>query len=315
MKTSLISTVLDEEKTIDFFLKSILRQTKKPDEIIIVDAGSTDKTIKKIKEWQKKLPIKLIIKPGANRSQGRNIAIRNAKYQNIAISDAGCILASNWLKEITKPLENKETFVVAGNYQPIAKTPFQECLVAYTCADIRQKDKRQFLPSSRSIAFKKKVWKKVGGYPKKLNYCEDLVFDQKIKRAGFSFRFSPKAVVYWPQRKTPQGAFKQFYNYAFGDGQVFFSPYQTHSIKILLIFLRYLAGLIIVLLAIRNPAWRSVAISLILTYLLWPIAKTRKILSKQALIITPIIQILTDIAVMTGAANGILKSIKKKIVL
>ncbi len=315
MKTSLISTVLNEEKTIDLFLKLILRQTKKPNEIVIVDAGSTDKTLKKIKEWQKRLPIKLIIRPGANRSQGRNIAIKNTKYQNIAISDAGCILTSNWLEEITKPLKNRGTLAVAGNYQPLAQNPFQECLAAYACADIYQKDKRQFLPSSRSVAFKKEVWKKVGGYPKKLNYCEDLVFDQKVKRAGFSFRFSPKATVYWPQRKNLKEAFRQFYNYAFGDGQVFFSPYQTHSIKIILIFLRYLTGLLIILLAVKYPTWRSVVGGFILIYFLWPIIKTRKILSKQALIITPIIQILTDIAVMTGVANGILKSTKRKIVL
>jgi len=315
MKISFISTVLNEEKTIVFFLKSILEQTKKPNEIIIVDAGSADKTIQKIKKWQKKLPIRLIVKPGVNRSQGRNIAIKNAKYQNIAISDAGCILASSWLEEITKPLKNKGISAVAGNYQPLTKNPFQECLAAYTCADIYQKDKRQFLPSSRSIAFEKRVWQKVDGYPKKLNYCEDLVFDQKIIRAGFPFHFSPKAIVYWPQRETPQQAFRQFYHYAFGDGQVFFSHYQTHSIKIILIFLRYLAGLIAILLAAKSPAWRPVSAGLVLAYLFWPIVKNKKMLSWRALLIAPAIQILTDIAVMAGTTNGILKSAKRKIVI
>ncbi len=314
MKTSLVATVSNEEKTIDLFLKSISSQTKKPDEIIIVDAGSTDKTITKIKNWQKRLPIKLIIKPDANRSQGRNIAIKNAKYQIIAISDAGCILDPNWLEKITKPLQKRQNFAIAGNYQPIAKTPFQECLAAYTCADIYQKDKRYFLPSSRSIAFKKTVWKKVDGYPEKLNYCEDLVFDQKIKKAGFSFYFSPQAIVYWPQRETVIKTFRQFYNYAFGDGQVFFSQYQTHSTKIALIFLRYSIGLLIFILAIKYPIWRLIGGTLLLTYFLWPIMKTKKTLSGQALIIAPIMQLLSDIAVLSGATSGILKSIGKKVV-
>lgn len=313
MKISLISTVLNEEKTIDLFLESILGQTKKPDEIIIVDAGSADKTIQKIKNWQKRLPIKLIIKPGVNRSQGRNMAIKNAKHQIITVSDAGCILAPNWLEEITKPLKNKRISAVAGNYQPLAQNPFQECLAAYTCADIYQKDKRQFLPSSRSVAFQKKVWEKVGGYPKELNYCEDLVFDQKIKSAGFSFHFSPQAIVYWPQRKTTKEAFRQFYHYAFGDGQVFFSPYQAHSTKIILIFLRYLAGLLILLLAIKYPAWRPILASLILIYFLWPIVKNKKRLSFQALLIAPAMQILTDLAIMAGTISGLLEGTKKKV--
>ena len=312
MKTSFVVTIFNEEGSIRSFLKSIAEQTVAPDEIIIVDAGSTDKTISKIKKWQKQLPIRLIIEPGINRSQGRNLAIKTTKNKIIAVSDAGCILNPNWLKEITNPLKKKSVFVVAGNYQPIATTSFQKSLAAYTCADIYQKNKNHFLPSSRSIAFKKLVWQKVGGYPKELNYCEDLVFDQKIKKSGFSFLFSPKAIVYWPQRKTITGAFRQFHRYAFGDGQVFFSQYQTHSKKIALIFFRYLLGLILFFLAIKHWSWQVVLFIVLLAYFAWPIIKTKKMLSGQALFITPFIQILADVAVMTGTLRGILENLKRK---
>ena len=63
MKISLVATVLNEEKSIDSFLESIEKQTLAPEEIILVDAGSQDKATPKIKTWQKKLPIKLIIRP------------------------------------------------------------------------------------------------------------------------------------------------------------------------------------------------------------------------------------------------------------
>ena len=49
MKTSFIATVLNEEKTIKALLSSLAKQTKKPEEIIIVDGGSTDQTVAKIK--------------------------------------------------------------------------------------------------------------------------------------------------------------------------------------------------------------------------------------------------------------------------
>jgi glycosyltransferase involved in cell wall biosynthesis len=313
MKASLVTTILNEEDSIDAFLESIEKQTMAPEEIILVDAGSQDKTIEKIKQWQKKLPIRLIIKPGLNRSQGRNLAIKRAKNKIIAVSDAGCILDPNWLKEITLPLKKKIISAVAGSYQPIAKTYFQKCLAFYTCVDIYQKNKNRFLPSSRSLSFKKTVWKRVGGYPKNLNYCEDLVFDQKIKKEGFSFYFAPKAIAYWPQRKTPKQAFKQFYNYALGDGQVFFSPLQTHSIKIGLIFLRYLFGLLIFGLATKYPVWRPIFVSLFFAYLAWPIIKTKKALSGLALFLSPLMQLLSDFAVMLGAIRGILESFKKEV--
>ena len=50
MKISFISTVYNEEKTIIKFINSLLTQSKLPNEIIIVDGGSTDKTTMIIKK-------------------------------------------------------------------------------------------------------------------------------------------------------------------------------------------------------------------------------------------------------------------------
>jgi glycosyltransferase involved in cell wall biosynthesis len=48
-KLSFITTIYNEEKTIEKFLDSLFFQTKKVNEIIIVDGGSTDTTVEKIK--------------------------------------------------------------------------------------------------------------------------------------------------------------------------------------------------------------------------------------------------------------------------
>jgi len=52
LRTTLICTVLNEEKTIGKFLDSIASQSKFPNEIIIVDGGSEDKTVQKISEFK-----------------------------------------------------------------------------------------------------------------------------------------------------------------------------------------------------------------------------------------------------------------------
>lgn len=52
MKVSFITTVFNEEKTIGSFLESLFKQTKLPDEVIIVDAGSTDGTISRIRNYE-----------------------------------------------------------------------------------------------------------------------------------------------------------------------------------------------------------------------------------------------------------------------
>ena len=224
MKISFIATVLNEEKTIGSFLASLANQSKLPDEIIIVDAGSVDKTITKIKKEKLKIKknkiiIKLLERKGFNRSQGRNEAIKKAKGEIIVTSDAGCLLDKEWLKEITKPfLKEDGPAVVSGFYLPTGESLFQKVLGQLTSVSLKNIDQKNFLPSSRSLAFKKNAWTKVGGYPEELNYCEDLVFDLRLKNAGLEFIFASKAIVFWPQRKNLFQAIRQFFNYSVGDG-------------------------------------------------------------------------------------------------
>ena len=99
-KVSLIITILNEEKTIISLLDSILKQKTIPNEVIIVDGGSDDKSvefvnnfIRSLEERRFKLSIKLFLKKG-NRSVGRNFAIEKAKHAWIAVTDAGCTLDS-----------------------------------------------------------------------------------------------------------------------------------------------------------------------------------------------------------------------------
>ena len=116
MKVSLITTVLNEENSIEKFLKSVIQQTKKPNEFIIVDGGSTDNTYEIIKKYAKKYNwIKVFRVNGASVGMGRNIAIQKARNKIIACTDAGCILDRKWLEKITKPFQkNKGIDVVVG---------------------------------------------------------------------------------------------------------------------------------------------------------------------------------------------------------
>jgi len=211
MNVSFVMTVLNEEKTINSFLASLANQSKLPDEIIIVDAGSVDKTITKIKNEKlktkkNKITIELLKRKGFNRSQGRNEAIKKAKGEIIVTSDAGCVLDKEWLKEITKPfLKAGGPSVVSGFYLPTGESLFQKILGQLTSVSLKDIDKENFLPSSRSLAFKKSAWTKVGGYPKELNYCEDLVFDLRLKRAGLKFIFAPAKRQSYLDESDPPG--------------------------------------------------------------------------------------------------------------
>jgi len=310
MKTSLICTVLNEDKTINSFLSSIFSQSKLPDEIIIVDGGSTDNTISVISNFQfpiskKKVPnIKLLFKDG-NRSVGRNEAIKKASGDLILISDAGCVLDSNWVKEITAPFSNKSVDVVAGYYKGIAINAFQKSLIPYVLVMEDKVNEHEFLPATRSIALKKSVWERVGKFNEQLSHNEDYAFAKKLKKSSVKIIFQKKAVVNWVPRNNFNQAFVMFYRFAYGDIQA-----NILRPKVALIFVRYALGLIILLAFLYFKLILLIQIFLIaaVLYLLWAVVKNFKYVKDyRAIVYLPSFQLVSDLAVLSGSIAGALK--------
>ncbi|CAN5359060.1 glycosyltransferase family 2 protein [soil metagenome] len=279
MKVSLCITVFNEEKSIERLLESLEKQTRKADEIIIVDAGSTDKTIEIIKKYSE---VKLTISKRASISKGRNIAITKAKYEIIVMTDAGCICDKNWIKNITKPFDKKETDVVAGFYNMAGNTNFQKALKPFLGIMPEKFDQNNFLPSTRSIAFRKKVWEKVNGFDKRFDKAgEDTDFNIKILKNNFKVVRVKNALVDWEVPNNLISAMKKFYYYARGDAQS--KRISKHNIKVLTIFGRYFLFIIF---------WPIIIVYLIYAY--W-----------KAGLWGTIIQVSSDFAIMAGFTNGI----------
>lgn len=300
LKVSVVITILNEERTIKKLLTSLLAQTREPNEIIIIDAGSTDRTIKIINEFQKKYnSLRLLVKPGANRSQGRNIAIERAYGPIIAVTDAGCIPKKDWLEKLTIPFEVKSVDVVSGYYKPKGKSLLQKIVAVYTCVLPHQLREDTFLPASRSIAFTKKIWKNAGSYPEELATCEDLIFVQKLKDKSAKFVLAKDAVVLWEQPDSWGKIFKQLFNYAKGDAQ---ARYMPHLRKIALVWIRYFLGILVLL---HLPL---LLLFFIPQYLAWVIGKGYlHVKDKKALYMLPLLQLTSDVAVMSGSLVGLLK--------
>lgn len=217
---SLIATVLNEGDNIHHLFDSIKRQTRRPDEIVIVDGGSSDDTLAIIAGYAEDLPLRCFVERGCNISQGRNRAIAEAKGDIIAVTDAGVRLSASWLEKITAPLcSDPALMVVGGFFLADPQTAFEAALGATTLPLAREIDGAAFLPSSRSIAFRKSAADAIGGYPEWLDFCEDLIFDLRLRERCGAFAFAPDAVVYFRPRRNLRQFFRQYYLYARGDGK------------------------------------------------------------------------------------------------
>lgn len=221
MKVSLICTVYNEAKSIHEFLASIAALKRLPDELIVVDAGSKDGTLELLREFADGVPfpVKILVENGCNIARGRNIATMNASHEVIVVTDAGCCLDNNWIEEICAPF-SVGADVVGGWYQPDTRSDFERVAAFLTFPKLGTFDESKFLPSSRSLAYKKEVWAKVGGYPEWLTFAgEDTLFDLQIIKKGYKIIFQPQAVVFWRPRSNLKSFIKQWYLYGLGDGE------------------------------------------------------------------------------------------------
>ena len=217
-RVCLITTVLQEADSIAEFMDSIVVQTRRPDRVVIADGGSTDGTVDSARGYESRLPLTVIVVPGANRSRGRNAAIEACHEPLVACADAGCSLDPTWLEAISRPLlERPEVDVVAGYYEPHPRTLMERAAAAALVPRSEEVDPETFLPSSRSIAFRRSE-ERAGRYPEWTPFNEDTVFDVALKRAGAKFLFEPRAVVRWRPQGRPARIFRQFFRYARGDG-------------------------------------------------------------------------------------------------
>lgn len=311
MKTSFIATVLNEEKTIEALLSSLAKQTKKPEEIIIVDGGSTDQTVAKIKTFQKKHPeleIKVFVKKGANRSQGRNLAIKKAQNEIIAIADAGGELDRRWLEKISQPFSDPSVEVVAGYFKGKGKNVFEECVATFTLTVPHRVDPQNFLPASRSMAIRKKIWQKFSGFPEEFSDNEDFVFSNRLKKEGAKIVFAPEAVFYWYPREDLQSFAKMIFRFARGDA---FAGLRYP--RVATIFSRYLLALALIFFLPFYPIL-PLTIMLAVAYLLWPIFKNYRYVKKwPAFFFLPLLQITTDLAIMAGSLAGRKQKFVKKV--
>ena len=314
VKISVVVTVLDEEKTVGSLLDSLLNQTKKADEIVVVDGGSNDKTVQIIKHYQKKdKKIKLLQERG-NIAHGRNNGIEVADNDIIVTTDAGCIPHPDWLEKITAPFKHANVGLVAGFYDMPTKTPMQKAISVYMGIHPKRYDSEAFLPSTRSVAFKKQLWEKVGGFNERLDKTgEDTQFFYNIVKTGTRIVRVGEARVDWKEFENIsfKEAMRKFFNYAKGDAQSKIWRHPTkklmsHNIKVVFIFIRYLFGLFLLFQSIMSPPLFRLLEILIVLYIFWPIWKWRDVIyDLRTKLWLPVIQISSDFAVMSGFLYGI----------
>jgi glycosyltransferase involved in cell wall biosynthesis len=216
MRISLVVPLRNEAATLQSLVASIARQTRQPDEIVLVDGGSTDATMALMRRLA---DVDARIRPveagEATPGRGRNVGISTAAHEWIALTDAGLTLEPTWLEELARAAVATEGVeVVYGNYEPVADTLFARCAaLAYPPPKQERPGGRMRGPSTASMMLRREVWQRLGGFPD-LRAAEDLIFMRRIERAGCRVAWSPRATVWWQMQPGFRRTFRKFVLYS-----------------------------------------------------------------------------------------------------
>lgn len=318
MKISVIVPVRNEEASVRALLDGLINQTRRPDEIVMTDGGSTDATREIIEEYiERGEPIRLIRERMALPGRGRNLAARRASSEWLAFTDAGIRPANDWLAALAERIEQEQTAdVVYGSWEPVTDSFFKECAaIAYVPPPIATDDNNYMRPRFiASAMMRRSVWSAVGGFPEHLRSAEDLLFMDKVKEENFHTVYAPRALVRWNIQPTLWRTFKRFLSYS------------RHNLRAGLwkqwqatVFKRYALVIILALPALALGGWWWLGASVAL-WLLMLIARSIISLKRnrttypasvgrnalRLIVIVPLLAAI-DLAALMGSINWLIK--------
>ena len=225
-------TVRNDRDGLRELMPALLAQSRQPDELVIVDGGSVDGTPDVLSEFDLGgIDVRLVVQPGANIAAGRNTAVRLARHERIALTDAGCRPEPQWLEALDRSLAGAD--LVGGIFVTDAKNEFERALAVTHYPVPEELDRtdrfdavshrlfgRHFLPyraGGRSMAFTRTTWAAVGGFPEVQYAGEEQAFALAVVDRGFVTRFEPAAAVHWRPPGTWGANARMFYRYCRGD--------------------------------------------------------------------------------------------------
>lgn len=213
---TLVVPVRDEAASVGPLLRSIQEQVRQPDEIVLVDGGSTDGTVAAIRRVVGVDPRYHVIEAGpATPGRGRNIGIEAATHPWVALTDAGITLDPHWLERLLRVVEHDDGIdVVYGSFTTARGSFFERCADLAYGSPARPSSvgpvRSRFIAS---CLLRSEVWRRAGGFPD-LRAAEDLLFMRRLDDLGCRVAVAPEARVTWQLQPTALGTFQRFRRYS-----------------------------------------------------------------------------------------------------
>ena len=214
---SLYIAAYNAERTIEKSIKSILQQTLKPKEIIVINDCSTDKTLSLLKKFNQ---IKIINnKKNYGLAKSRNIALKYSKYDLLASIDSDVICKKNWLEKLFNTMIKKKVDLIGGKLiEKYVKEPANHWRSYYLKQNWgdKQINNPQFVFGANFLLNKKKIKNLNIKYNETFRTNgEDVNFSKILKSKNCNLYYEPRAICYHYQFDDVISLSRRYWRYSY----------------------------------------------------------------------------------------------------
>jgi glycosyltransferase involved in cell wall biosynthesis len=179
-KVSVIIPARNEEEHIRGCLDSLMNQTKKPFEVIVVTNNSTDKTEEIVNGYKRRGIKQIVFRGKSSAAIARNMGAKIAKGDVLFFLDADIVSSSALIEEIYNVFSDPEVMHALTPSSANVNTFIQKCYKA-KMSYIQQKRVKEGTTKKGVNITRKGLFRKIGGYPEDVFYFEDRVLWEGVK--------------------------------------------------------------------------------------------------------------------------------------
>jgi glycosyltransferase involved in cell wall biosynthesis len=195
-------------------------------EVIVVDNGSTDRTLEIVHSFSSQLKLTILQHPGVSISALRNMGAAAAKGDVFAFLDADCSVPATWIENAVLHLASESAGVIGGNID-IPEDSRWVARAWFKVGYAPRNGEVTYVPSGNML-MRRSTFVRIGGFNESVKTSEDCELCFRAREGGFTVQeVSEMAVTHW---RTPQ-TMLQFYRREVWHGanvaKVFFENFRA----------------------------------------------------------------------------------------
>ena len=207
-KLSVIIPTLNEERHVGALLSDVASQSRRPDEVLVVDAGSKDDTVAVVRRY----PFARLLDGRPPVACGRNLGGRSATGDVLIFLDADVRLPKGFFEGFLEGFEDRRLDIACPSYVPHRSTPAINGIHAFF--NLLFSLSEELLPSGAGhcIAVRREAFRESQGFDPALKF-DDIELIRRLSK-GRRFGIVAQERVYVSDRRYREhGIFRMALRY------------------------------------------------------------------------------------------------------